>query len=305
VSTEPLPEPVPLLDPPPDSAVLRELLTEQAPHLAGLPLTQLPGGRDNAAVRIGDELVARLPLHALAVPLMRTEHRWLPRLAPLLPLATSTPVVRGEPGSGYPFPWSVAHWIDGDTADRTPYDEDEAADSLLTFLHALHRPAPADAPINPVRSVPLSERLPRFREHVAALDHPRAGELIATLEQLAAVPVPEPTPRLWCHGDLHPRNIVVRNRRLVGVIDWGDLHGGDPVVDYASAWMLLPENLVERVRRELHADPDTWARARGWALVFGVLLMRIGEQDGDPAFHRTGEQAVERAMSSGEAARHD
>jgi aminoglycoside phosphotransferase (APT) family kinase protein len=234
---------------------------------------------------------------------MRTEHRWLPELAPHLPLATSTPVVRGEPAAGYPFPWSVAHWIDGETADRAPYDDDQAAGSLVAFLRALHQPAPADAPANPVRSLPLAERLPRFREHLAALDHPRARDLIATLEQLADVPVPL-RPKVWCHGDLHPRNIVVRDRKVVGVIDWGDLHGGDPVVDYAAAWMMLPEILVERVRRDLDADLDTWARARGWALVFGVLLMRIGIQDADPAFRRAGEQTVERAMSSGRAVRH-
>jgi aminoglycoside phosphotransferase (APT) family kinase protein len=303
VSTEPLPQPVAVLDPAPDSDLLRALLGEQAPELAALHLDQLPGGRDNAAIRIGDDLVARLPLHSAAVPLMRTEHRWLPQLAPRLPLATSTPVVRGEPGSGYPFPWSVAHWIDGDTADRTPYDEHTAADSLIAFLRALHQPAPPDAPINPVRSVPLAERLPRFREHVAALDHPRAAELVETLEQLAAVPVPD-RPAVWCHGDLHPRNIVVHDRNVVGVIDWGDLHGGDPVVDYAAAWMLLPEKSVERVRRELHADPDTWARARGWALVFGVLLTRIGDLEDDPAFRRAGEQTVERAMRSGDPVRH-
>jgi aminoglycoside phosphotransferase (APT) family kinase protein len=285
-----------LLEPAPGPDLVRALLAEQAPHLADQPIVQLPGGRDNAAFRLGDEHIARLPLHENAAPLMRTEQRWLPDLASRVPIATSAPLVNGQPGCDYPFPWAVAQWIPGDTADRTPYDLDQAAATLLGFWRGLHQPSPEEAPANPVRSVPLIERLPRFREHVRDLDHPRRGDLVDELEQLAAVPVPD-RPRLWCHGDLHPRNIVVDGGQVVGVIDWGDLHGGDPVVDYAAAWMMLPENLVERVRRDVHADDGTWERARGWALVFGVLLMRIGRQDDNSEFFRAGSLTVDRAMS--------
>jgi aminoglycoside phosphotransferase (APT) family kinase protein len=284
------------LDPPPDPELVRALLLEQAPHLADEAVVQLAGGRDNAAFRIGDEHLARLPLHEVAAPLMRTEQHWLPQLSPRLPVRTSSPLVKGEPGCGYPFPWAVAHWIPGDTADRTGYDLDHAATTLLAFWRGLHQPAPEDAPGNPVRSVPLSERLLRFGEHMVDLDHPRSGDIVNELARLAAVPVPQ-RPKVWCHGDLHPRNIVVSDRRIVGVIDWGDLHGGDPVVDYAAAWMMLPGKQLERVRRELHADDDTWQRARGWALVFGALLMRIGSQDENPEFFRAGSLTVDRAMS--------
>ena len=289
-------QPAELLDPPPDPELVRNLLADQAPNLADEPVVQLPGGRDNAAFRIGDDYIARLPLHGNSEPLMRTEQRWLPDLTRRLSIATSAPLVVGEPGHGYPYPWSVAHWIPGDTADRTAFDPGQAAEALLDLWRGLHHPAPEDAPTNPVRSVPLRDRVPRFREQVADLDHPHGDSWISELEALSAVPV-SPKPRVWCHGDLHPRNIVVDDRRVVGVIDWGDLHGGDPVVDYAAAWMMLPSEQRERVRRELDVADDVWERARGWALVFGVLLMRIGTQDGDEPVRATGELALMRAMS--------
>jgi aminoglycoside phosphotransferase (APT) family kinase protein len=285
-----------LLDPPPDAELVRVLLREQAPELADERVLQLPGGRDNAAFRVGHEHIARLPLHPAAAPLMRNEQRWLPALSMGLPVATSSPVVKGEPGCGYPFPWAVARWIPGDTADRSAYRRGEAADTLLAFWRGLHQPAPESAPDNPFRSVPLAQKLPPLPEHLEALKHPRAAAIVEEFTRIAALPTP-PTPKLWCHGDLHPRNMVINDGQLVGVIDWGDLFAGDPVVDYAAAWMMLPGNQVERVRRALHAEDDTWNRARGWALFFGVLLMRIGAKDGVPEFFRAGSLTIDRAMS--------
>lgn len=168
----------------------------------------LPGGRDNAAIRIGRDLVARLPLHSNAAPLMEHEQRWLPGIASQLPVQTSAPVVDGRPGSGYPHPWSVADWIEGGTADRTPYEPALAAPVLVSLFHSLHQPAPPDAPRNPLRSVPLSQRLPRFREHLADLRHPEPDRLVGALAEIAALPEPS-GPLTWTHGDLHHRNVIV------------------------------------------------------------------------------------------------
>ena len=283
--------------PPPDAGLLRRLLQEQAPELVEAELTQLPGGRDNAAIRVGRDLVARLPLHSNSAPLMEHEQRWLPGIAARLPVQTSAPVVAGRPGSGYPHPWSVAQWIEGGTADRTTYDPALAAPVLVSLFQALHQPAPPEAPANPLRSVPLSQRLPRFREHLADLRHPEAERLAGALTEIAALPEPS-GPLTWTHGDLHHRNVIVDGKAITGVIDWGDLHAGDAVTDYAAVWMLLPETEHRGVREALGGDDVTWERARGWALVFGVLLMVIGNAEADSAFFRAGEITCARAMTS-------
>ena len=128
---------------------LAVLLDEQAPHLAGRALAELPGGQDNAVVRIGDDLVARLPKHADAAALLRHEQRWLLTVAAGLPVAVPHPVVEGRPSPGLPWPWTVSTWIDGTTADEADYDEGTMAEQLVALLRALHRPAPDDAPHNP------------------------------------------------------------------------------------------------------------------------------------------------------------
>lgn len=268
------------------------LLAEQAPELAGHPLQEVPGGRDNAVVRVGDALAVRLPRTAAAAMLLRNEQRWLPRLGPALPLPVPVPVVAGRPGAGFPHAWSVVPWRRGRTADRQPYDEDRLADDLTAFLAALHVPAPADAPANPVRGVPLAGRRDRFARSVAR--HPQAPALQRELGRLASVPGPA-GPAVWVHGDLHARNVVVDERRVVAVIDFGDLHAGDRAIDLAWTWMLLGAPARERVRDGLRLDSGTWARARGWALVLGGLMWEIGTDEGDAEFLRTGTRALDRA----------
>ena len=277
--------------------LLRALLREQAPDLAERTLTEIPAGQDNSVVRVGDDLVARLPRHEDAVPLIRKEIRWLPVAAAGLPVAAPVPVVAGEPSAHFPWPWSVSRWVPGVTADVAPYDPAGAAEDLVRLLRALHRPAPPDAPRNPWRDVPLRQREDTHVQVLSELRHPRADALVAELHELAHVPGPT-GPRVWVHGDLHPRNLVVRGDRLAGLIDWGDLHGGDRAVDLSSVWMLLPEELHAVVRAGLDVDDDTWARARGWALVLGVMFARIGRRDSDAWFARLAETTLARAARS-------
>jgi aminoglycoside phosphotransferase (APT) family kinase protein len=275
-------------------ALLRRLLREQAPHLLDRPLVEIAGGQDNAVVRIGNELVGRLPRHEDAVPMMRNELRWLPNAANGLPFVAPVPVVAGEPSAHFPWPWSVSRWVPGDTADVATYDVDAMAQTLVALLRALHRPAPPDAPHNPWRAIPLRDRELTHAQVLAELEHPRADRLAAELRTLAEVPESD-GPKLWVHGDLHPANLVVRDGGLSGVIDWGDLHAGDRAVDLSAVWMLLPEDRHDGVRDGLAVDDDTWARARGWALVLGVMFARIGRRDGLPWFTALAETTLARA----------
>jgi len=103
------------------SAVVRALLTIQFPAWADLPLQPVrPLGTDNALYRLGEDLVARLPRRAHDVATLVKECAWLPRLAPLLPLAIPVPVAHGQPGPGYPFPWAIYRWLEGETAVTAP-----------------------------------------------------------------------------------------------------------------------------------------------------------------------------------------
>ncbi len=125
--------------------LVRRLLAGQHPDLAGLPVRPLANGWDNSLFRLGDDLVARLPRRALGASILVNEQRWLPSLAPRLPLPVPVPARTGVPGEGYPWPWSVVPFLPGTPASGgPPFDPWRAAADLGGFFSALHVPAPPD-----------------------------------------------------------------------------------------------------------------------------------------------------------------
>jgi aminoglycoside phosphotransferase (APT) family kinase protein len=264
-----------------DAQLVRALLREQHPDLAELAITPLDAGWDNAMFRLGGDLLVRLPRRAVAASLLEHEQRWLPQIAPILPVAVPAPVRIGRPGSHFPWPWSVLPWFEAEPADLAPLAPGQAS-ALAGFLKALHVPAPPAAPLNPVRGVPLSARVEAVAERMARLERSTDAITPAIAQAweaaLAASPAFEPT---WLHGDLHARNVLTSGGRLAAVIDWGDMTSGDVATDLASIWMLLPDLASRRAAmQEYGAQPaDVWARARGWAVLFGVVLLDSGLVD--------------------------
>jgi len=257
----------------------RALLAEQHPDLADLPIVHVEDGWDNAMFRLGGALALRMPRRRPGGWLIAVEQTWLPRLAPRLPLPTPSPLRVGQPGHGYPFRWSVVPWLDGEPTDRAPPGPDQG-EVLAAFLSALHQPAPDDAPRNVYRgSIALAERVDAFEQRhreAEAMHGPLDSALRGAWEAGAAAPID--APRTWFHGDLHGRNVLVKDGRFAGVIDWGDMAAGDAACDLASVWLLLPHR--EARRRAMAAYPAseaTWARARGWAALMIVMLLAIAD----------------------------
>ncbi|HEY9559035.1 MAG TPA: aminoglycoside phosphotransferase family protein, partial [Acidimicrobiales bacterium] len=265
--------------------LVRGLLAEQHPDLAHLPLRRAGEGWDNAIFRVGDELCMRLPRRALSAPLVLLEQRWLPVLAPHLPLPVPVPVRAGQPSAAldYPWHWSVCPWLPGSPAESTPFaDPLDAARQLGELQAALHRPAPADAPFNPYRGVPLAERDERFRQGLEALgDSIDARAALGRWDDLVQTP-PWAGPPLWLHGDVHPLNVLVEDGRISAVVDFGDITAGDPASDLAGAWTMFEPDARDAFRvaagAAIPVDDDTWRRAEAWALALGVAMANGDER---------------------------
>lgn len=280
-----------------DAALVRSLLRSQHPDLADLPLEPAEAGWDNVMFRLGSELAVRMPRRAAAAAWIEREQRWLPELAPRLPLAVPAPVRIGQPEHGYPWRWSVVPWLSGEPADLVEPSGDQAV-RFAEFLRALHVPAPPDAPRNEYRGVLLSERAAVVEERMnrvarsTSLITPRVRRLweIAVAAPLDA----EPT---WLHGDLHPRNVLVAGEAIAGIIDWGDVAAGDRATDLAAIWMLFGDPAArERAMRACGSVTDaTWLRARGWAIFFGSVLADAGLA-GDSRHGRIGERTLHQVV---------
>ena len=281
---------------------LRSLLAAQHADLADLPLAELDAGWDNMLWRLGDELLFRLPRRRTAAPLLLNEQRWLPEIAPRLPLPVPVPVRVGRPSEEFPWPWSVVPWLHGTPGDRaTLTDPDESARRLGLFLLSLHEEAPVDAPRNPHRSVTLAQRTLDFEA--------RLTDLAPGIDQRAARRVwdralsarPSTLPPVWIHGDLHPANVLVERGALCAVLDFGDVCAGDPATDLAGAWLLLPAAAQSTFAATYGAvDPDLERRTLGWAILFALMQIAIGN-DGRPTYKRVGESALARAVEGSDA----
>ncbi|HEU4894257.1 MAG TPA: aminoglycoside phosphotransferase family protein [Acidimicrobiia bacterium] len=246
--------------------LVRRLIADQFASLVGEPVRLLANGWDNFSFRVGSHLVARLPRREVSATLIDHEARWLPRLAPLLPLPVPAPIHLGRPGHGYPWNWVIAPWIDGSPVSGE-VEPDAAADDLGAFLDALHQPAPHDAPSNPYRGIPLRDRDESTRSRIADLADRVDSERLLDLWEAALSSPAHQGPSIWLHGDLHPLNLLAEAGRLSGVIDFGDITSGDPATDLAVAWMIFDRPARSRFRSAYgKADDDTWERARGWAV---------------------------------------
>ncbi|MFF9782943.1 aminoglycoside phosphotransferase family protein [Streptomyces nigrescens] len=258
-----------------DIPLVRRLLAAQFPRWADLPVTAVDSaGTSNAMFRLGDDMVVRLPRVEGAAQDVAKEHRWLPRLAPSLPVAVPGPLGKGTPAEDYPWPWSVYRWLDGETpaVGRLAAPRSLAAD-LAEFVTALHRIDPADGPPS-YRVRPLETRDGTTRATVAALDGiVDTDAVIAGWE--AALQAPAwPGPAVWIHADLQPGNLLTVRGRLAAVIDFGCLGLGDPAVDMIVPWYLLPADARGVFRTAVGADDATWARGRGWALSIALDELR-------------------------------
>jgi aminoglycoside phosphotransferase (APT) family kinase protein len=285
-----------------DARLVQTLLREQHPDLAHLPLRPVAEGWDNAVFRVGEDLAVRLPRRAATASLMEHEQRWLPELAPRLPLPVPTPVRTGRPGSGFPWSWSVVRWFDGRAAIAAPAtDLQRIASPLGQFLRALHQPAPDDAPHNPWRSLPLDARTARLHEHLDQLRSVVNRERVLAVWDRLVVTPRWPGPPLWIHGDLHPGNLLVDDGELRAVLDFGDVTSGDPATDLSVMWMLPAGIRTDLFRasgrdRAIIADEHVWKRARGWALALGVAYLAHA-RDRDP-LAELGKRTIDAALAA-------
>lgn len=281
-----------------DVSLVRRLLVAQFPQWADLRVEPVhSAGTDNAIFRLGNDMAVRLPRIRSAVGQVEQEHHWLPRLAPHLPLAIPVPLAKGMPAEGYPWNWSVYRWLEGEngTIERIA-DLRQAAIALAQFITAMQRIDPAGGPApgahNFGRGAPLTTRDAATRTAIASLDGMLdAGAVTAAWDAALEAPAWD-RPPVWIHGDLMPGNLLAEKGRLSGVIDFGGLGVGDPACDLMAAWALFSGESRDVFRAALSVHDATWARGRGWALIFIPYYL-----DSNPVGVSTARDAIDEVLA--------
>jgi aminoglycoside phosphotransferase (APT) family kinase protein len=269
-----------------DVPLVRRLVGAQFPHWKNLPIKPVEfGGWDNRTFHLGDDMTVRLPSAASYALQVEKEHKWLPKLAPLLPLPIPVPLAKGRPDEGYPWPWSVYGWIVGETATMERIaDLREFANAVSQFLVALQQidatGGPPPGQHNFFRGGPPAFYDGETRQAIAVLDG-KIDTNTATAVWEAALAAEWRGAPVWFHGDIAWGNLLVENGRLAAVIDFGTSGVGDPACDLAIAWTLFKGESREAFRAALQLDDATWARGRGWTL-WKALIVYAGQAGTNP-----------------------
>lgn len=251
--------------------LVRRLLVDQFPQWAELPITPVKiDGWDNRTYRLGDELTARLPTHRAYEAAVHKEHRWLPVLAPALPVPIPEAVAKGEPGHGYPHHWAIRRWIDGSTASLENIPNlDAFARDIASFILALQRCDATDAPLagehSFYRGAALSHYHSETVDALASLKDRIDADLAREVWD-AALASSWDRPPVWFHGDIAHGNLLIQDGRLTAVIDFGTSGVGDPACDLVIAYTFFSGSSREAFRAAVQQGAETWARTRGWAL---------------------------------------
>jgi aminoglycoside phosphotransferase (APT) family kinase protein len=278
-----------------DEATAARLVAEQHPALADLPVRAVRSiGTVNAVFRLGDDLCLRMPRVPAWAESLDRELRWLPVLAPRLPLPVPEAVAVGGPGAGYPLRWAVLRWIEGEPYDDGLVDDEgAAARALAGFVRALRTVDPTGAPVAGRR--PLAELDAQTRAAVRSVpDLLDVDAVLAAWDRALAAPAWAGSPT-WIHGDLLRPNLLVRGGRLCAVIDFGGAGVGDPATDVLAAWSVFGPTGALAYREALDVDDGAWERARGIALHQAALLVPSYRRT-NPEFAALGLRTIRRVL---------
>ncbi len=267
--------------------LVKKLMDDQFPAWKNLPIKPVAeSGWDNRTFHLGKDMLVRMPSGENYALQVEKEQRWLPKLAPHLPLPIPTPLAIGKPGEGYPWHWSINRWLEGETASPARIsDLTQFAIDLAKFLIALENIDTTKGPTPGLHSFYRGGALSIYdaetRKSIAILKDEINVKIVTDVWETALSTHWTQAP-VWVHGDIALGNLLVQKGRLSGVIDFGQLAIGDPACDLVIAWTLFEGESREAFRATLNFDDGTWARAQGW-LLWKALIVASGLVGGNSA----------------------
>jgi aminoglycoside phosphotransferase (APT) family kinase protein len=271
-----------------------QLIGRQFPALAPTTVTRIGAGWDNVAFTVNGAFVFRFPRRAVSAKLIETEYRVLPLIEQDLPLAISAPSLVGKPSQDYPWQFAGYRKLAGRALSALRPEAagyTRLARTLGNFLRSLHatdcKPLLAAGLPNDeigrfdyIRTIgKLSERLQYLQVNHVVGD---AATILAFAQSLAPI-APRPQCRTVVHGDLYSRHILVdADLQPTGIIDWGDVHFGEPAIDLTVAYGVIPPNAREIFFAAYGTvDEATRRLARYRAIYSSAVVAHYGHHIGD------------------------
>jgi len=272
-----------------NETIVNQLLIEQFPQLANLPILFLGSGWDNVNYRLGTEYIIRIPRRKVAVKLLENEIEWLPKIKNQLPIPISAAVFVGKPNGQIPWNWAITPWFDGTTAALKNLEAKEAI-RLANFLKKLHQLPTKNMPHNAFRAVPVGKKIAEMQDRLDYLKT-NTNYLTSKVQSLLETAMNEKNIKIdrFIHGDLHPFNIIQQDGKIRAIADWGDMTNGNPATDLAVFWMLFNDKSARDAALQTYqATQRQINMAIGWAIFYGSFFLYEGMTQPNESFEKLG-----------------
>ncbi len=230
----------------------QQLIESQFPQLTPVTLERAGEGWDNIVYRVNRDYAFRFPRRQLGANLVEVEQQMLPPLCHRLPLPIPTPLFFGKPTPAYQWPFLGYNFLQGRSACAAQLNIQQRRDlaaPLAQFLKALHAIPEQEArklgakPDQhrkldvPFRYAQAQQNIAKIRETGLFDDSDALLTILESLKNLR-----DTGKKTLAHGDLYARHLLVNEQQqLSGIIDWGDVHVGNPAIDLQIVFSFLPQ----------------------------------------------------------------
>ncbi|MDM5220316.1 phosphotransferase [Peribacillus sp. NJ11] len=268
-----------------------KLVMLQFPEIELKEIKQLGEGFDNTVIQINGQFVFRFPRRPIAVTLIQVENQLLPSIAGTFPLDIPEPIFFGKPSTLYPYPFTGYKMVKGHLpVEGSVENKVESAKRFARFLKVLH-----SFPVEKARRLgvqpdgmmrlDVSFRKKSLMENVSSLLRlgylEQANAVKEFVEGLEELDVQHPISLV--HGDIHIRNVLLDDEGvLAGIIDWGDVHIGNPAIDFSFLYSYFPKEVRRdffEIYGEIEKETENLARFRAIYMLVTLLVYGIDRHD--------------------------
>lgn len=231
-----------------------QLLNEQFPNITIRTIEFIGEGFDNTVFILNEDILLRFPRREAAVEILQVEKKLLPVIKETTTFQTTIPFLFGQPSETFPWPFLGYNYIKGKPPVHLNRQERinmiEPLAKMLKQLHSirLSNLSNLKLPGDELRRLDMKYRKPQFLNYVEEAiklklikDELQMKQYVENLQEV----IPK-TPLVLVHGDLHVKNMIVNDDKVLkGIIDWGDAHIGQRELDLSIVYSIIPSDKRE------------------------------------------------------------